>query len=150
MNATFSADLTTLDAATLTALSKTFADAAKDARDNLAVGKVAVNATVTIAVSGEVVVGADTEKTPTASIPVKEVLALFIARSGCTREAGIRLLRECLTDALTHGVEGAGVINAAADIDAEFKAEVSRLTASLPKTPVRGSVKVKATTTVVA
>lgn len=99
------------------------------------------NVDVTVRVHGTVKVGEDTEKTPTASIPVKEVLALFIARSGCTREASIALLRDCLTDALSQGVTGAGAIEAVADIDNVFKAAANELVASLPKTPVKGSVK---------
>jgi hypothetical protein len=115
--------------------------ALKADRDAVAAGSYAVD--VTVRVRGTVDVAADTAKTPTVSIPVKEVLALFIARSGATREASLKLLRECLTDALSKGVEGAGAVDAAADIDAAFKAEVAALTASLPKTPVKGAVKAK-------
>lgn len=100
-----------------------------------------------VRVTGTINVAEDTEKTPTVSIPVKEVLALFVARSGCTREASIKLLRECLTDALKDGVKGEGAIEGAVDIDEVFKAEVAALTASLPKTPVKGKVTTKLTVT---
>ena len=113
--------------------------AAAAARGELIPGQYDVD--IVVRVSGTVKVAEDTEKTPTVSIPVKEVLALFIARSGATREASIKLLRECLTDALKKDVEGVGAIDAAADIDAEFKSAVAALTASLPKTPVKGAVK---------
>lgn len=102
-----------------------------------------VDETITVHVNGVLTVLTDTEKTPTVSIPVKEVLALFIARSGATREASLNLLRECLTDALKGGVKGEGAVDAAASVDAEFKAAVADLTASLPKTPVRGAIKWK-------
>ena len=118
---------------------------AKAAREGLEVGTHQVD--VTVRVTGSLTVAEDTEKTPTVSIPVKEVLALFVARSGCTREASLKLLRECLTDALAEGTKGEGAIDGAVDIDAEFKAMVSTLTASLPKTPVKGAVKAKLTVT---
>lgn len=121
-----------------TALTKAAADAA---REGLTVGTHEVD--VTVRVTGTVSVAEDTEKTPTVSIPVKEVLALFVARSGCTREASLALLRECLTDALSKGVSGTGAVEAAADIDEVFRAEVAALTSALPKTPVRGAVKAK-------
>lgn len=132
-----------MDLAILTAIAKKLSDTAKDGRDDLAPGEYAIDSTVTLHVKGTVTVGTDTEKTPTSSIPVKEVLALFIARAGFTREHSVELLRSCLTDALSKGVEGQGAIEAAADIDSEFKRTVSELTASLPKTPVKGAVKVK-------
>jgi hypothetical protein len=118
---------------------------AKAARDAVEVGKHQVD--FLVRVTGTLNVAEDTEKVPTVSIPVKEVLALFIARSGCTREASIALLRECMTDALKDGTKGVGAVEAAADIDEVFKAEVAALTASLPKTPVKGKVTTKLTVT---
>ena len=122
--------------------------AAKAARDELSVGTHSVD--MMVHVTGTLTVGADTEKTPTVSIPVKEVLALFIARSGCTREASLALLKSCLSDALADSTKAVGAIDNAVDIDAEFKAAVAGLTASLPKTPVKGAVKAKLTVTEVA
>lgn len=52
-------DLTSLPAPVLAALAKGIADAAKDNRENLAVGEHFVNETVTITVSGKVTVGED-------------------------------------------------------------------------------------------
>jgi hypothetical protein len=111
----------------------------KAARDGVTAGTYEVD--VTVRVRGTIEVLDDTEKTPTVSLPMKEVLALFIARSGCTREASIALLRECMTDALREGVKGEGAVAAAADIDAQYKAAVKDMLATLPKTPVRGAVK---------
>jgi hypothetical protein len=118
---------------------------AKAAREAVEAGSFSVD--FTVRVTGSVNVAKDTEKTPTVSIPVKEVLALFVARSGCTREASLALLKECLTEALTKGVEGQGAIEAAADIDEAFKAQVNALTAGLPKSPVKGKVTAKLTVT---
>ena len=115
------------------------AKVAKTARDEVNPGEHTVD--FTVRVTGTVKVLADTEKTSTVSIPVKEVLALFVQRSGCTREASLALLRECLTDALNNSTKGEGAIEGGVDLDAEFKAAVADLTASLPKTPVKGAVK---------
>jgi hypothetical protein len=115
----------------------------KAAREAVGPGTYPVEFTVTV--KGTVTVGTDTEKTPTASIPVTEVLALFIARSGATRDANIALLKECLADALTKGTKGAGAVEEAALVDQVFKDKVKEITSSLPKTPVKGAVKVKAT-----
>jgi len=132
--------MTTLTNIEVTALNNLVAaKAAKAARDEVNPGEHAVD--FTVRVTGTVKVLADTEKTPTVSIPVKEVLALFVQRSGCTREHSLALLRECLTDALSASTEGKGAIEGAIDLDAEFKAAVADLTASLPKTPVKGAVK---------
>lgn len=132
--------MTALNNIEVTALNNLVAaKVAKTARDEVNPGEHTVD--FTVRVTGTVKVLADTEKTSTVSIPVKEVLALFVARSGCTREASLKLLRECLTDALSASTEGKGAIDGAIDLDAEFKAAVSDLTASLPKTPVKGAVK---------
>lgn len=114
-------------------------------RDEVSVGSHMVD--FTVRVCGEIKVGKDTEKVPTVSIPVKEVLALFIARSGATRQSAIALLRECMTLALDGGSKGSGAIDAHADIDQVFREEVSKLTASLPKTPVKGQVRADLTVT---
>jgi len=132
--------MTTLTNIEVTALNNLVAaKAAKAARDEVNPGEHAVD--FTVRVTGTVKVLADTEKTPTVSIPMKEVLALFVQRSGCTREHSLALLRECMTEALSASTEGKGAIEGAIDLDAEFKAAVADLTASLPKTPVKGAVK---------
>ncbi|MCA9494711.1 MAG: hypothetical protein KC621_32505 [Myxococcales bacterium] len=127
------------EAAEIVALSRAVAaKVVKGARGELEPGTHEVD--LVLRVRGSIAVGHDGQRAPTASIPVKEVLALFIARSGCTREAAVRLLRECLTEALSRGVSGRGAIDAAADIDEAFREETARLIAELPATPVAGAV----------
>jgi len=127
-------DLTTL------ALSRAVnAKADKTAREGVVAGTYHID--VTVRVRGTLAVAEDTDKTPTVSIPMKEVLALFVARSGCTREASVKLLRECMTEALLHGVKGEGAVEAAADIAKEHKAVVNEMLESLPRTFVAGAVK---------
>lgn len=119
------------------ALSKAF----KADRDAVAPGTYEID--MLVRVHGSMTVAQDTEKTSTVSIPVKEVLALFVARSGATREASLKLLEECLTDALVKSSTGCGAISEMADIDQVFSAQMTKLIASLPKTPVRGAVRTK-------
>lgn len=127
-------DLTTL------AISRAVnAKADKTARDGVLAGTYHID--VTVRVRGTLAVAEDTDKTPTVSIPMKEVLALFIARSGCTREHSLNLLRECMTEVLQHGATGQGAVAAAADIAAEHKRAVAEMLESLPRTFVAGAVK---------
>lgn len=48
-------------------------------------------------------VGEDYTRTPTVGVPVKEVLTLFLARSGALRDDNIKLLQACFTDAMADG-----------------------------------------------
>ena len=133
-------DPSRLDCLTALALSRAVNKKADDlAREGVVAGTYDVDMTVRLV--GTIEVLEDTDKKPTVSIPMKEVLALFVARSGCTREASVKLLRECMTDALKHGVTGQGAIDAAADIAKEHKAIVNEMLETLPRTFVAGAVK---------
>jgi hypothetical protein len=141
--------MSTLNDLTTLALSRAIsAKEASAAREQITPGSYDVD--LTVRVKGVIEVSEDTDRPPTTSIPVKEVLALFLARSGCTREHSIALLRECLTEALKDGVTGKGAIEASADIDREFKAAVAEITSSLPRNPVKGAVKAHVTTDLVS
>ena len=130
-----------LDPVELLALSKAVkSKAVEAARRELGPGVHHVDCTVRV--RGSLEIGEDGERSPTASIPVKEVLALFVARSGANRGAALKLLRTCLRDALSKGPSAQGAITMAADIDRIFEAEVAELVKGLPPTPVRGSVRV--------
>ena len=140
LTAALSDDPSRLDCLTALALSRAVNKKADDlAREGVVAGTYDVDMTVRLV--GTVEVLEDTDKKPTVSIPMKEVLALFVARSGCTREASVKLLRECMTDALRHGVTGAGAVEAAADIAQEHKKVANDMLATLPRTFVAGAVK---------
>lgn len=140
LTAALSDDPSRLDCLTALALSRAVNKRADDlAREGVMAGTYDIDMTVRLV--GTIEVLEDTDKKPTVSIPMKEVLALFVARSGCTREASVKLLRECMTDALRHGVTGAGAVEAAADIAKEHKAVVNDMLATLPRTFVAGAVK---------
>jgi len=129
---------------TTTVLSKIIPAAAeKAAREGLTAGTFPVDFTVTV--KGEVSVRPDTEKVPTVSIPIKEVLGLFIQRSGALREANISLLSSCISDALAaKGGDGGAKGALAGEFDAAFGDTVAAFLATLPKTKVKGAVDMKA------
>jgi hypothetical protein len=131
--------LTPLD---VTALNNAFSPkVAKVAREQSAPGAYAVD--LYVHVTGTLDIAEDTEKTPTVSIPLKEVLALFVARAGGTRERSMNLLRECMADALERDVRGVGAIIDTVAIDAVYKEQVEAMVKTLPKTPVKGAVRAK-------
>ena len=127
----------------VTVLSKIVPAAAeKAARDALTPGKFDVD--FTVHVKGPVVIRQDTEKTPTVSIPLKEVLGLFIQRSGALRDANIALLRDCISDALAaKGGDGGAKGALIGEFDEAFGKVVADFLSTLPKTPVKGAVDVK-------
>jgi hypothetical protein len=123
---------------TLTVLSKIIpARKASEYRDGVSAGEYPVDFTVSI--KGIVTVEEDGYKTPTCSIPVKEVLALFIARSGALRDKNIEILKDCITDALNaKGGKAQGALKK--EFDAAFGEVVEDFLSNLPKTRVRGDV----------
>lgn len=127
--------------ATTLAISKAIAKkTADEARENLAPGTYQIDQTVRV--TGTLTVAEDTEKTPTVSIPFKDVLVLFVQRAGITREASLELLRTCVTEALKKSDGGAaGCLDE--HLEGVFSAAVADMLATLPKTPVKGAVKSK-------
>lgn len=126
---------------TMTVLSKVIPSRkASEHRDGVTAGEYPVDFTVTV--RGTVNVKEDTEKVPTVSIPIKETIALFLARSGALRESNIALLRECISDALSaKGGKGGAKGALTAEFDAAFGEVVTAFLATLPKTKVRGEVE---------
>lgn len=133
---------------TLTVLSKVVPSRkASEYRDGVSAGEYPVD--FTVKVRGTVNVKEDaTPKTPTASIPVKEVLGMFIARSGAHRDANIKILRECLTEMLNSNKDKKG--GAKGSISPEFDSvwadTVEAFLSTLPKTRVRGEVEMDGVT----
>ena len=127
----------------VTVLSKVIPAAAeKAAREGLTAGTFDVD--FTVHVKGPVTIRPDTDKTPTVSIPLKEVLALFIARSGALRDANIAILSECITEALAaKGGDGGAKGALVGEFDAVFGQVVTDFLSTLPKTKVKGAVEMK-------
>lgn len=110
------------------------------AREALAPGKYAVNATVRVV--GGLSVGQDYDTTPTVSLPIKEVLALFVAHAGITREATMSLLRRCVSEALADDGKSAGEIAERVAVVEQYLEVVKKeILEQLPKVPRKGAVK---------
>jgi hypothetical protein len=114
----------------------------EEARDALRPGTYAIDELVRV--TGTVTIGADYQTTPTVSLPVKEILALFVARAGFTRKHTMQLLVECVSDALAKNGRGAGEIASKVDAVDEYLAAIKNdVLAKLPKVPRRGAVRAK-------
>ena len=128
------------------AVSKAVKGAAlKQARANLTVGVHKIKTTVDI--EGTIEVLDDEQYTPTAEVPIKATLALFLRYSGVTRQAGADALLRAMSDAIAAGDLGSAKsariiaeINAAqADVDAVVRlAEATA--ARLPQRTRNGKV----------
>ena len=80
--------------------------------------------------------GEDYERTPTASIPTKKTLALFVRYCGITRDAALKMLERAMTDAINEQVTADF-----GDLDtAEMK--VVKALGNLPKVKVAGATTV--------
>lgn len=91
---------------------------------------------VMLHVSAIVRKGEDYERTPTASIPTKKVLALFVRYSGVTRDAALAVLERAMTDALNNEIAAEfGDLEAAEE-------KVIKTLGELPKVKVSGATTV--------
>lgn len=102
--------------------------------------------TVTLRVVGTVKKGADNEYIPTASIPIKMALALFIEKMGFMREHAMRLLVEAMNEALTRNdlESNEAIQERMRNIEASME-RVQLMVGRLEPQVRNGSVRVKAT-----
>lgn len=136
-------EISNLPATTVALLGKLLSDAAKGSRDELPVGTHVVDEILTLRIDGTVKVSEDTEKAPTCSIPMLPALALMVKRMGIQRERALDILREVMTEALKLGKDATAELLAETGVaDAQTSIE-EEVIAKLPKTPVKGMVKVK-------
>lgn len=128
----------------LTALQKLVLASVKtgDARDEVQPG--VYDFDFTIRAKGTLSKGKDTEKTPTSSMPHITVLALMVRRMGIQRDAALAMLQECMTEALTMDVDAREKLLEAQPEIALAEQQVRKTLAALPKSPVKGAVKVQA------
>lgn len=111
-------------------------------RAAVASGKYEVDAVVRL--TGTLNVGNDYDTVPTVSLPVKEILALFVARAGFTRERSMQLLVECVSEAIAEDGHGAGEVAArVAEVDEYLGAIKAEVLSKLPRQPRKGAVKAK-------
>lgn len=129
----------------LTALNACVGKLAK-ASNPLLPGSYNVDETITIRVAGSVEKGGDEAYTPTISVPVKALAATLLPRLGATREAGIAVLVEAITEALNNGKKADETLrDRMKDADAAFDLVNQRVLASLPPGTRTGKTRVDCT-----
>jgi hypothetical protein len=143
--------LSDLAPATLAMLAKKLGDTAKKTRNTLPAGEYKVDEIVTLKLDGTVKVSADGDKAPTCSIPMLAAMALLVRRMGIQREAALDMLSEVMREALALTKDGAAGEAVSAKLLADsgvadaLEQIQTDVVANLPKTPVKGQVRVDGT-----
>ena len=102
-----------------------------------------INLTIEV---GELSVGHDTDKAPTASIPLLPTLALLTKRMGATRDDAVKAIREAMEGALALDKPAAQALLEECGV-AEAEAAIKKdIIGKLPRTPVKRSAKAKGVT----
>lgn len=111
----------------------------KDEETDLTPGTHFFNEEFIVRVSGTVEKEDDQLVTPTVSVPLISVLALFWERVGIGRDEAMALLREAICEAMDQGVaEDAHIKSRIDDVASAIKAVREDLLAELPKMPRAG------------
>lgn len=100
-----------------------------------------IELTLTVRV-GEMRVAEDTDKAPTCSIPMLAAMALLVKRMGFQREKAFEVLQEVMTEAIKLGKDASSTLLAETGVADAEKAIKTEVIAKLPRTPVKGAVKV--------
>jgi|CXWL01.1.fsa_nt_gi hypothetical protein len=120
------------------ALSKIVKDARqKELRKQQSVGKHTVD--LAVRVSGHFEVKADEQYTPTAHVPIKTALALFVRYSGITAPHALKLLERAMALAVILGEQGETMLKDFADLD-KYEEQVAAMFQNLPKAKRSGKV----------
>jgi hypothetical protein len=90
---------------------------------------------VLLRIHGTMEVGDNYPCAPTVAIPVKEALALFIHRCGIQREKAMKLLVECVGDAMKEGADGGkgSLAEALPEVEEALKTVQTEVIDKLPK-----------------
>ena len=81
--------------------------------------------------------------TPTVSIPLIPVLALFWEKSGIAQDEAMTLLREAMIEAMDEGVEDGHIKSRIDDVNTAIAAVRTDLLSKLPKMPRSGRTVTK-------
>ncbi len=137
-------DIKTLDPAVIAAAAKLLGDVATKTRASLEPGTYPIDEVITIHVGGQVTVSEDSDKTPTCSLPLLASLALLLKRMGVQREGALVLLREVMIEALEMGKDARVLLEKESGVKEGVEAIRTIVLGSLPRSPVKGAVKVAA------
>jgi hypothetical protein len=111
----------------------------KDEEADLTPGTHFIDVEFLVRVSGTVEKEEDQLVTPTVSVPLISVLALFWEKAGIVQDEAMGLLREAITEAMDAGVgEDSHIKSRIDDVNAAIKAVREDLLAELPKMPRAG------------
>ena len=111
----------------------------KDHEANLSPGTHFIDEEFVVRLSGYVEKQADQQITPTTSVPLISVLALFWEKSGIAQDEAIRLLRESITEAMQENAcKNCRIKSRIDDVNAAVEAVKKDLLAELPKVPRAG------------
>ena len=124
----------------LKGVTKTAGDARDEVQPDQKIEGLTINMTLQI---DELKVGHDTDKAPTASIPLLPTLALMAKRLGATREATLKMIREVMTEAISLDKDATNRLLDEAGVAEAQKMVKDEVIGKLPRTPVKKSVKVK-------
>jgi len=120
------------------------AKAWKDHETNLSPGTHLIDEEFVVRLSGYVTKQADQQITPTTSVPLISVLALFWEKSGIAQDEAIRLLREAITEAMdANACKNCRIKSRIDDVTAAVEAVKKDLLAELPKIPRAGKTITK-------
>ena len=116
----------------------------KDQEANLSPGTHYIDEEFVVRLSGYVEKQADQQITPTTSVPLISVLALFWEKSGLAQDEAMRLLREALTEAMDENAcKNCRIKSRIDDVNAAVDAVKKDLLAELPKVSRAGRTILK-------
>ncbi len=93
--------------------------------------------------------GIDTDKASTVSIPTLAALALVLKNSGITRAASLKVLRNALGETIKMDSKERKALIVETGVQEMIETVQQELVASMPRTPVQGSIKVSKATKIV-
>jgi hypothetical protein len=112
------------------------------ARDQLSPGIHNINALVRL--TGEIEILDDEEYTPTVSLPILEIMALFIAHAGFTREHTMALIRQCCGEAINQDGKAKDSLKDNVEVVTKTLETVKKeITSKFTKQTRKGKVKCK-------
>jgi len=91
---------------------------------------------------GEMRIGNDTDKAPTCSIPMLPTLALLLKRMGFQRDKALEMLSEVMEEAISLDKDATKALLAETGVKEAQDLLKKNVIAKLPRTPVKGAVKV--------